>query len=163
MPGAPEQTAADPVLALASAVGNHRFADIAQAGAGILPDGRAHPDVEATIARTRGAGRSLDATQRRRFGEALGDDLSDVRVHTDATADALARSVQARAFATGADVYFAAGEYRPGSPSGDGLLAHELIHVVQQRGASTTGPLRVSRPGDAAEREADAVSDELAR
>jgi hypothetical protein len=160
---APERARPDPAVALASTLGNRGFADIAQAGAGILLDGRAHPEVEATIARTRGAGRSLDAPQRRRFGEALGDDLSDVRVHTDTTADALARSVQARAFATGADVYFAAGEYRPGSPSGDGLLAHELTHVVQQRGASTTGPLRVSQPGDAAEREADAVSDELAR
>jgi Domain of unknown function (DUF4157) len=101
--------------------------------------------------------------ERPRFGSRLGDDLSDVRLHTDSTADALARSVDARAFATGADVYFASGEYRPGSPSGDQLLAHELTHVVQQRGASTGGPLTVSQPADPAEREADAVSDELAR
>jgi hypothetical protein len=42
------------------------------------------------------------------------------------------------------------------------LLAHELAHVVQQRGAPSSGPLTVSNPGDALETEADAVADELA-
>jgi hypothetical protein len=148
---------------LAPVVGNRGFAELARAGAGILPDGRAHPEVEAVIARTRGDGRLLEPGQRERFGSRLGDDLGDVRLHTDSTADSLARSVDARAFAIGADVYFADGEYQPGSPSGDRLLAHELTHVVQQRGASTSGPLTVSQPGDAAEREADAISNELAR
>jgi hypothetical protein len=162
-PPAPERTTATGPTRLASVVGNRGFVELARAGAGILADGRAHPEVEAAIARTRGAGRPLEPRQRERFGRPLGDDLSDVRLHEDSTADSLARSVGARAFATGADVYFAAGEYRPGSPSGDQLLAHELTHVVQQRGASTSGPLTVSQPGDPAEREADAVSDELAR
>ena len=74
------------------------------------------------------------------------------------TANALTRSVSARAFTTGADVYFAGGEYRPGSSEGDRLLAHELTHVVQQRGAPASGPLQVSQPGDALEVEADAVA-----
>ena len=30
-----------------------------------------------------------------------------------------------------------AGEYQPGSPVGDALVAHELAHVAQQRGAGT--------------------------
>ena len=47
------------------------------------------------------------------------------------------------------------GEYSPGSADGDKLIAHELAHVVQQRGASASGPLTVSQPGDAMEREAD--------
>jgi hypothetical protein len=148
---------------LPSVLGNRGFTELVQAGAGVLPGGRAHPAVEATIARTRGSGRPLEPAQRERFGAALGDDLSDVRVHDDSTADSLARSVQARAFATGPDVYFGEGEYRPGSPSGDELLAHELTHVVQQRGASTTGPLTVSEPGDAAELEAEAVSRDIGR
>jgi hypothetical protein len=84
-----------------------------------------------------------------------------VRVHTDDTAAALNRSVSARAFATGTDVYFGPGEYRPGSAEGDKLLAHELAHVVQQRGAPSSGPLQVSSPGDAVEREADAVAEGL--
>ena len=32
-------------------------------------------------------------------------------------------------------MFFGEGEYNPGTPDGDALLAHELAHVVQQRGA----------------------------
>jgi hypothetical protein len=163
-PSPPERDAPSggPEERIASAVGNQAFAGFARDGAGILADGRAHPDVEATIARTRGAGASLDAGVQERVGAHVGDSLADVRVHTDDTADGLARSVSARAFTTGADVYFAKGEYRPGSSDGDRLLAHELSHVVQQRGAPTSGPLLVSQPGEGPEVEADQVADELA-
>jgi hypothetical protein len=41
-------------------------------------------------------------------------------------------------------------------------MAHELTHVLQQRGAPPDGPLSVSQPGDASEREADRAADELA-
>jgi hypothetical protein len=151
-----------PDARLASAVGNSAFgAIIGRAGAGILPDGRAHPDVEATIARSRGGGAGLDTASRERFAPALGDDLGDVRVHTDATSAALAQSVSAHAFATGSDVFFAPGQYRPGTRDGDQLLAHELTHVVQQRGATLTGPLTVSEPGDPAEHEADRIAHDL--
>jgi hypothetical protein len=150
-----------PEARLAAAVGNHAFSVLARDGAGILSNGRAHPEVEATIARTRGSGAGLDPGVRDRVGAHVGDSLTDVRVHTDATADALARSVSARAFTTGSDVYFARGEYRPGSTDGDRLLAHELSHVVQQRGAPTSGPLVVSQPGDALEADADRAADEL--
>jgi len=150
-------------LRVAAAIGNRAFGQlVARAADGILPDGRAHPDVEATIARTRGSGGSLDARSRERVGTALGDPLDDVRVHTDPTADTLARAVSARAFATGSDIYFASGEYQPGTAAGDRLIAHELTHVVQQRGAPTSGPLTVTQPGDAHEREADAASADIA-
>ena len=96
-----------------------------------------------------------------RLGGSLGD-LSDVRVHTDDTADQLNRSVSARAFATGTDVYFSKDSYNPGTADGDRLIAHELAHVVQQRGAANAGPLTVSQPGDALEREADDVADSIA-
>ena len=162
---APEQReapASAPHERLASEVGNRAFgALLAREGAGIMQDGTVHPDVQATIARTQGGGGALDGRTRERFAPSLGDSLQDVRVHTDAGADALARSVSARAFTTGSDVFFAAGEYRPGTGEGDRLLAHELTHVVQQRGVPTTGPLTVSEPGDAQETEADAVAREL--
>jgi uncharacterized protein DUF4157 len=84
-----------------------------------------------------------------------------VRVHTGSTADTLNTAVAARAFATGTDVYFAQGEYKPNTSDGDRLIAHELAHVVQQRGAPTSGPLTVSQPGDTLEREADDVADTI--
>src|SRR5262249_34009533 len=106
---------------------------------------------------------------------------SSVRVHTDAGADGLNRSLSAKAFTTGRDIYFRQGEYNPGGSGGRELLAHELTHVVQQNpakvqtkpddggsqggctcGASpATGPqmkLSVRQPGDQYEQEADRVA-----
>jgi hypothetical protein len=144
------------LTALASAIGNAAFGRLAREGAGLLPGGRVAGAVEAAIAARRGCGRPLDAGVRARVAPELGDQLTDVRVHDDAEAAALARAVSAQAFTTGADVYFDHGQYRPGTRDGDRLLAHELTHVVQQRGAPTTGPLTVTEPGGALEREAEA-------
>ena len=83
-------------------------------------------------------------------------------MHTGETADSLNTAVAARAFATGTDVYFAKDQYKPNTSDGDKLIAHELAHVVQQRGAPTSGPLTVSNPGDAMENEADSVADKIA-
>jgi hypothetical protein len=152
---------AQPLYQLASDVGNRGFGStLAREGSGIMPTGEVHPDVQGEINRTRGTGASLDSGVRKRFEGDLGD-LSDVRVHSDDHADNLNRAVSARAFATGTDVYFAKGEYQPGSADGDRLIGHELAHVVQQRGAPAGGPLTVSEPGDALEREADDVADSL--
>lgn len=68
------------------------------------------------------------------FGPKLGHHLDGVRVHTGAAADAAAQAVGARAFTLGRDLVFAAGEYAPGSGEGRRLLAHELVHWVQQGG-----------------------------
>ena len=164
-----EREERSPIEQLASDVGNRAFASTlgrsplareSEQGAGIMSDGTVHADVQSTIDATRGAGTGLDPSVAGRMAGSFGD-LSDVRVHTDDSADKLNRSVSARAFATGSDVYFAQGEYNPGSASGDRLIAHELAHVVQQRGASASGPLSVSQPGDAMEREADAAADQL--
>jgi hypothetical protein len=154
---------ASPVESLASQLGNHAFTQTIgrMQGDGLLEGGAVHPSVEKAISSSRGSGASLDKGVQEKFAPQLGDSLSDVKVHSDSTADALARSVSARAFATGSDVYFAQGEYQPGTASGDKLLAHELTHVVQQRGAPTSGPMTVSNPGDAMETQADSVANEL--
>ena len=155
---APVAPVADPLERLASDMGNQAFSVLAREGAGILADGRAHPEVESAIAAGRGSGSPLDA---RGLKPEVRGEFADVRVHADAQADALARSVSARAFTTGSDVWFASGEYKPGTGEGDRLLAHELAHVVQQRGAPSSGPLMVSQPGDALETQADAASGDL--
>jgi hypothetical protein len=153
-----------PLERLASNMGNRgftqlvaRFAD----GEGIMSGGLVHPDVEAAIAASRGGGRALDRSVSRTIGSGLGD-VSDVRVHTGENAAALARAVSARAFTVGNDIFFGAGEYRPGTPGGNQLIAHEAAHVVQQRGAPMAGPLTVSQPGDALEREAEALAHDVA-
>ena len=120
-----------------------------------MEGGRVHPEVTSQINSARGRGAPLAPEMASQMSSSLGDSFADVRVHHDSLADSLARSVQARAFTTGADIFFAQGEYRPQSSSGRELLAHELTHVVQQRGAPVTGDMRVSDPGDALEREAE--------
>src|ERR1700758_237414 len=150
-----------PLTGIASAIGNRGFArTIARMrdGDGMLPGGVVHPDVEAAIGAARGGGQPAQRATTTSVGSALGDSLSDVRVHTDAGAAALARSVSARAFTVGSDIFFGPGEYQPTTPAGRELLSHELVHVVQQRGAPRTGPLTVSQPGDALEREAEDVA-----
>lgn len=79
-----------------------------------------------------GAGRPL-APGVRAFMEArLGHDFGRVRIHADAGAAQAARAIDARAYATGHDIVFAAGQFAPETVAGQGLLAHELTHVVQQ-------------------------------
>ncbi|HSB10228.1 MAG TPA: DUF4157 domain-containing protein [Blastocatellia bacterium] len=81
-----------------------------------------------------GSGQSLDSGVRSRMESAFGHDFSRVRIHTDGRAAELSTNLNARAFTIGSNLAFASGEYQPGTPIGDALLAHELAHVVQQQG-----------------------------
>jgi hypothetical protein len=62
----------------------------------------------------------------------FGHDFSHVRVHIDALAAESATAVSALAYTVGPNVVFGAGQYRPGTNVGDCLVAHELVHVIQQ-------------------------------
>jgi hypothetical protein len=70
----------------------------------------------------------------------FGHDFSGVRVHTDGRAGTSANAVGAVAYTVGNDIVFAPGRHRPESVEGRSLLAHELTHVVQQRGAVPPTP-----------------------
>lgn len=94
-------------------------------------------DVETQIEQERGGGQALPDNVRSGLESGFGADFSNVRVHTDNTADNLSRSIQAQAFTTGSDIFFKQGSYDPNSKSGQELLAHELTHTIQQ-GASPT-------------------------
>ena len=76
------------------------------------------------------------ATQTR-MEQNFGTNLSDVRIHTDANAKKMSADLGAQAFTSGRDIYFNEGKYAPGSPEGDGLLAHELTHTIQQGAIAT--------------------------
>ena len=119
-----------------SAVGRLFF----QAGPG---GARPGTDRQALAARL-GEGRPLGGSERRRMESAFGESFSGVRVHADSGAAGLARDLGARAFTLGEHVAFSEGAYQPGSPVGDAILAHELAHVVQQKGSGRAelGPSR---------------------
>ncbi|TMQ07556.1 MAG: DUF4157 domain-containing protein [Deltaproteobacteria bacterium] len=105
-----------------------------------------------------GAGRPLESTTAARMGSAFDTSFADVQVHTDGKAGALAQQQSAHAFTIGNHVAFAPGKYAPGTIDGDTLLAHELTHVQQQRGAAGAALQRKPEGGasdDAAEHDAD--------
>jgi hypothetical protein len=96
--------------------------------------GAASESLESAISQARGSGQSLDPNLQQQMGQAMGADFSGVNIHTDSQSDQLNRSIQAKAFTTGQDIFFRQGSYQPGSRDGQELIAHELTHVVQQNG-----------------------------
>ncbi|MFI2367898.1 DUF4157 domain-containing protein [Streptomyces sp. NPDC018833] len=112
-----------------------------------------------------GAGQPLDVSVRRELEERLGHDFGRVRLHTDRDAGALTEMLGADAVAVGQDIFFREGAYRPGTADGQRLLAHELLHTVQN--PHGLGALRagrdlgaVSLPQQATEREAESAAQE---
>jgi hypothetical protein len=99
------------------------------------------------------------------MGARLGYDLRGVRVHDGPEASELNRLLAARAFTIGPDIFFGPGAYDPDSAPGRELIAHELIHVVQQGGGGVMGHegAMIVRPaGDLFEQEADAMAGPIA-
>jgi hypothetical protein len=83
---------------------------------------------------TAGGGAALPVGTRAAMEDAFAADFSAVRVHTGPASDRVASGLGARALTAGRDIMFGPGGFRPHTPGGDRLLAHELAHVVQQAG-----------------------------
>ena len=84
----------------------------------------------------RSPGHALDVESRSFMESRLGRDFSDVRIHTDSLATESAQAVNALAYTVGNRVVFGAQHYRPSTNDGRRLLAHELVHVMQQDSGS---------------------------
>ena len=84
----------------------------------------------------RGKGEPIPAPVRDDFERRLDCDFGAVRLHRGSEAAASAGALGARAYTFGRDIVFGAGQYAPDSRSGLRLLAHELVHVVQQGGGN---------------------------
>ena len=97
------------------------------------------PKIETSLKDLRGGGRPLSMSTRAFFEPRFGYDFGAVRVHTDGASDVMAQSINARAFTSGNDIVFAAGQFSPDTTGGKELLAHELTHVLQQ-GAGSNQP-----------------------
>jgi hypothetical protein len=100
----------------------------------------------------------LDPGVRSQMESAFGEGFGDVRVHAGKQAGEVAGELDALAFTRGRDIYFKEGEYNPSTHEGQELLAHELAHVVQQRGGSSARGASVGPAGDTFEQEADEVA-----
>ncbi|MFN9191226.1 MAG: DUF4157 domain-containing protein [Pseudanabaena sp.] len=113
-----------------------------------LGGGEASTNLESSVQSARSSGQSLDPNLQEKMGRAMGADFSSVKVHTDSQSDQLNKSIQAKAFTTGQDIFFRQGEYNPSSTGGQELLAHELTHVVQQNGSNVQRRKKVQMKPD---------------
>ncbi len=155
----PARTAAGPSAApKASAPAARTAATAAAPAAAQASDGPAQLSrLQASLT----GGRGLPPSTRQRMEAGFGRSFADVRVHTDAAAAAGTRDLQAEAFTVGGNIAFAPGQFRPGTAAGDRLIAHELAHVVQQRGSGGAVQAKspLSSPGEAAEAAADRAAE----
>ena len=99
----------------------------------------ASADVSQKIKQAAGGGRPMSGEILAHMERAFAADFSSVRIHTGAEAAALNRRLHAQAFTRGQDIFFGEGKYRPETGPGKVLLAHELTHVVQQKGRKPGG------------------------
>ena len=81
----------------------------------------------------------LPEPERARICAAFGVHAETIRVHSDATADALASRLDARAFTSGTDIFMRRGEGRE-------ALSHEVAHAI--RGDAPGGGAQVARLTD---------------
>lgn len=93
---------------------------------------QADPVFGALLSSSKGSGQQLDVSTRAEMESKMGEDFSDVKIHTGTKANEMNENVNAKAFTHGQDIYFSEGNYNPSSSQGKELLAHELVHTKQQ-------------------------------
>lgn len=120
--------------ALSNSVGRTRATDDVRISTDSgLPVGSAPQSIHEVV---QGSGESMPAAVRSDMEQRFGHDFSRVRVHADADAVRSAEDIHAEAYTAGDHIAFGAGRYAPETSDGRQLLAHELAHVVQQRGGN---------------------------
>jgi hypothetical protein len=100
-------------------------------------------------------GTPLDPAVRATMEQHLGHDFSRVRIHTDSDAATNTDMMRSQAYTTGSSILFGAGRYQPDTREGERLIAHELVHVVQQDAGSSP---QISRPSDPWEQQAESIA-----
>jgi hypothetical protein len=109
-------------------------------------DGAAAPPIVDSVLNS--PGRPLDPMTQEFMASGFGTDFSDVRIHSDPQAARSAAAVDALAYTVGRDIVFGSGQYDPNAQAGRHLLAHELAHVVQHRGADMLNRTPLARKAE---------------
>lgn len=82
-------------------------------------------------------GRPLSEAERNFFEPRFGVDFSGVRIHSNQQSKRIAKSVNARAFTLGQDIYFSQANQDFSNSEARNLFAHELTHTIQQKPKNT--------------------------
>jgi len=106
----------------------------------------------------RAPGEPLPEPGRAYFEPRLGHDFGKVRIHTDSRAAASARAVNALAYTVGEHIAFADGHYQLDTTNGRRVLAHELVHTIQQGVVQPYRTLTVSDRDDRDELAAETIA-----
>ncbi len=93
-------------------------------------------DINLQIQNLQGRGQPLSFATVNYFQRRFGHDFSQIRIHNDLNANRSAQKLNARAYTHGQHIVFGQGQYDPQTRSGKKLLAHELVHTIQQGGAN---------------------------
>ena len=159
--GTPSAVGPDRVLSLRTALGNQALQSLVQSrlklGAESDPEERetlphhvqgvgAAAHGGRPLASILGDGQPLAASVRADLESRFGADLEAVRIHTESTAETLAESLQARAFAAGSDISFAPDQYAPATTEGRDLITHEVAHTLQPSAESVLRRQPVTTP-----------------
>lgn len=100
--------------------------------------------MESTLKSSKGSGDPLPSSVKGYMEPRFGSDFSNVRLHTGSDATRMNKSLNARAFTHGSDIYFNEGNYNPDTSNGKRLIAHELTHTIQQGAVQKKGKVRTS-------------------
>jgi hypothetical protein len=97
------------------------------------------PTTHPSLSVLQGSGQPLPPSERAFFEPRFGIDFSQVRIHTDSRAAEMAHLVNARAFTIGREIVFHNRLESLTTPKRRLLLAHELVHVIQQNRKLSVG------------------------
>jgi hypothetical protein len=113
--------------------------------------------IRAALGALRTGGEALPGAMTAQYSQLLGLDLSDVRIHRGGAAGEAAKSLQATAFTAGTNI--AVADHDLDSAFGRHAIAHELVHVVQNkrsgRAMDLAAHVEIGPSGSAIEQEAE--------
>jgi hypothetical protein len=152
------RTPVHPLVALGHSLGNRQFGQIlearAAAGAGTIRETSAQADRDPGLR----SGAQLSGELRSSLETYFSTSLDCVKVHSDSESQAAADRLNASAFTVGQDIHLGPEGVRTSGPAKAALLAHEVVHTLQQGPIAARAKPRLGLPDDAFEQQADMLA-----
>jgi predicted secreted Zn-dependent protease len=124
---------AEAMLNLQQTYGNRYVQRVAELGEKAATGDSVTGAMVSRVQSSQGHGYPLPEPLYQRAERALGMDLGDVRVHADEESDRMVTQAGALAFTVGQEIFVPRAAFPPRQSEEWQILAHELVHTVQQR------------------------------